>query len=59
MHGRHGSGEIPGRARPLSAFGACLVVTLFIRKSDDYRQKDSQTIEFPVTIVPNPEKTIS
>jgi hypothetical protein len=30
-----------------------------ISKSDDYQKKDSQTIEFPVTIVPDGEKTIS
>jgi hypothetical protein len=30
-----------------------------ISKSDDYEKKDSQTIEFPVTIVPDGEKTIS
>jgi hypothetical protein len=29
-----------------------------ISKSDDYQKKDSQTIEFPVTIVPDGEKTI-
>jgi len=28
-------------------------------KSDDYRKKDSQTIEFPVTIAPDGEKTIT
>jgi hypothetical protein len=30
-----------------------------ISPSDDYQKKDSQTIEFPVTIVPDGEKTIS
>ena len=28
-------------------------------KSDDYKKKDSQTIEFPVTIAPNGEKVIT
>ena len=28
-------------------------------KSDDYQKKDSQTIEFPVTIAPDGEKTIT
>jgi hypothetical protein len=28
-------------------------------KSDDYQKKDSQTIEFPVTIAPDAEKTIT
>jgi hypothetical protein len=28
-------------------------------KSDDYKKKDSQTIEFPVTIAPDGEKTIT
>ena len=28
-------------------------------KSDDYKKKDSQTIEFPVTIAPDEEKTIT
>jgi hypothetical protein len=30
-----------------------------VAKSDDYSKKDSQTIEFPVTIAPNGEKTIT
>jgi hypothetical protein len=28
-------------------------------KSDEYKKKDSQTIEFPVTIAPDGEKTIT
>jgi hypothetical protein len=30
-----------------------------VTKSDDYKKKDSQTIEFPVTIAPDGEKTIT
>jgi hypothetical protein len=30
-----------------------------VAKSDDYQKKDSQTIEFPVTITPDGEKTIT
>jgi len=30
-----------------------------VTKSDDYRKKDSQTIEFPVTIAPDGEKVIT
>jgi hypothetical protein len=30
-----------------------------VAKSDDYQKKDSQTIEFPVTIAPDEEKTIT
>ena len=30
-----------------------------VTKSDDYQKKDSQTIEFPVTIAPDGEKTIT
>jgi hypothetical protein len=30
-----------------------------VSKSDDYNKKDSQTIEFPVTIAPDGEKTIT
>jgi hypothetical protein len=30
-----------------------------VSKSDDYQKKDSQTIEFPVTIAPDGEKTIT
>ena len=30
-----------------------------VTKSDDYQKKDSQTVEFPVTIAPDGEKTIT
>ena len=30
-----------------------------VTKSDDYEKKDSQTIEFPVNIAPDGEKTIT
>ncbi|HWO34742.1 MAG TPA: DUF4139 domain-containing protein [Candidatus Acidoferrum sp.] len=30
-----------------------------VTKSDDYQKKDSQTIEFPVTVAPDGEKTIT
>src|SRR5258708_10033265 len=30
-----------------------------VTKSDDYQKKDSQTIEFPVTIAPDGEQTIT
>jgi hypothetical protein len=28
-------------------------------KSDEYKKKDSQTVEFPVTLAPNGEKVIT